>query len=152
MSEYALHTVFIDPEQAKRAIAGQIAPYCKAQWQNGIERLRVTIEPEEDAKSVQQRKFYHGVVLTEIVQQAKANGQKFPMAVWKEYFRDKYIGYEWKVYLDPMTGKKKRRKVRISSEDLGVRAYSKVIEQVIAEAATELGVMFSVSRWEDYRS
>ncbi|MBP9149241.1 MAG: hypothetical protein KBG00_10715 [Rhodoferax sp.] len=49
MSQYALQTVFINPEQARAAISGQIAPFCKAQWQNGIERLRVTIEPEEDA-------------------------------------------------------------------------------------------------------
>jgi hypothetical protein len=54
------------------------------------------------------------------------------------------------VIKDPMTGKRKRRKVRISTEDLGVKAYSKLIDQVTAFACTELGVLFSVPNWESY--
>lgn len=150
MSQIALHTVFINPEQAKAAIAGQIAPYCKQLWAQGVERVAVTLQPEEDAKSDRQRRYYHGVVLKEIAEQARANGQQFPIPVWKEYFRDKYVGYRWEAYVELKTGKKKRRKVRISTEDLGVKAYSKLIEQVTAEAATDLGVQFSV-RQEDYR-
>ena len=107
--------------------------------------------PEEDAKTIRQRGYYHRVVLTEISEQAVANGQHFPMPVWKEYFRAKYLGYKRKVYKDPMTGKKVWRNERVSSEDLGVKAYSKLIEQVIAFAVTELGVMFSETRWENYR-
>jgi hypothetical protein len=151
----ALHLVLCDPaevpDQANRAIKAQLFPFCVAAWQNGVQRLAVTVMPEPDAKSIQQRRYYHGVVLVEIAEQAKANGQRFPMPVWKEYFRDKYVGYDWVVYRNPITGKKSRRKVRKSTEDMGVRAYSKLIEQVTAEAVTELGVMFSVPRWEEYR-
>ena len=73
------------------------------------------------------------------------------MQVWKEHFRETFVGSKWKVTTDPMTGKKKRRKVRISTEDLGVKAYSKLIDQVTAFAAVELGVMFSVPSWEEHR-
>jgi hypothetical protein len=150
MSQIALHTVFINPEQAKKAIAGQIAPYCKQLWAQGVERIAVTLQPEEDAKSARQRRYYHGVVLKEISEQATSSGQKFAIAVWKEYFRDKYLGYDWEHYIELKTQKKRRRKVRLSTEDLGVKAYSKLIEQVTAEAVTDLGVQFSV-RQEDYR-
>lgn len=39
MSDYALHTVFVSPEQAKTVIAQQIAPYCKRLWSDGVERV-----------------------------------------------------------------------------------------------------------------
>lgn len=151
MSEYALQTYFTNPDQAKACITHQIAPFCKNMWDNGVSRLTVTVVPEDDSKSNQQRRYYHGVVLTEVAEQAKANGEKFPMPVWKEHFRKTYLGNKRKTFINPLTGKKQSRQVRISTEDLGVKAYSKLIEQVTAFAATELGVMFSVSRWEDYR-
>lgn len=151
MNEFALHTVFVDPDQAKAALLGQIGPYCRQMWAQGYARLSVVIQPEEDAKSVQQRRYYHGVVLKEIAEQVAVNGEKFDMKVWKEHFREKYVGYRWVVLKDPMTGKKKRRKVRVSTEDFGIKAYSRLIEQVTAEAVTELGVVFSVPKWEEYR-
>lgn len=151
MSAQALQTVFINEQQAMAAIRGQIAPYCKQKWAEGAGRLSVVIQPEEDAKSVQQRRYYHGVVLKEIAEQVVVNGERFDLKVWKEHFREKYVGYRWVVLKDPMTGKKKRRKVRVSTEDFGIKAYSRLIEQVTAEAVTDLGVMFSVRRWEEYR-
>lgn len=151
----ALHLVLCDPaevpDQASRAVKAQLFPFCQAAWANGVKRLSLVVMAEQDEKSIRQRKYYHGVVLTEIAEQAKVNGQRFAMPVWKEYFRDKYVGYEWVITRNPITGKKSRRKVRKSTEDLGIRAYSKLIEQVTAEAVTDLGVMFSVPRWEEYR-
>jgi serine/threonine protein phosphatase 1 len=151
MTEYALHAVFTDPEQAKAALLRQIGPYCREQWARGVQRLSVVIQPEEDAKSIQQRKYYHGVILKEIAEQARVNGERFDLNAWKEYFREKFVGYRWVVMKDPMTGKRLRRKVRISTEELGISKYSALIEQVTAFAATDLGVRFSVDRWQDYR-
>ena len=150
-SEYALHTVFTDPDQAKAALLGQIGPYCREQWARGVQRLSVVIQPEEDSKSIQQRKYLHGVVYKEISEQATISGQKYDMKVWKRYLQDQFISHKWEVLKDPMTGKKKRRKVRIRSEDLGVKAYSKLIEEVTAFAVTDLGVNFLVKNWESYR-
>lgn len=151
MNELALYTVFTDPDQAKAALLGQIGPYCRQMWSMGHARLSVVVQPEEDAKSIQQRKYYHGVILKEIAEQVVVNGEKFDLKVWKEHFREKYVGSRWVVLRDPMTGKKKRRKVRVSTEDLGVKSYSILIEQVTAEAVSELGVIFSARNWEEYR-
>ncbi|MNW16733.1 hypothetical protein D3C71_2156850 [compost metagenome] len=51
--------------------------------------------------------------------------------------------------MNPITGKKSRRLVRVSTEDLGVKAYAKYIDQVTAIAATDLGVTITL-RFEDY--
>lgn len=152
MSEFALHTIFINPDQAKKAITSQIGPFCRAQWQRGVEKLAVTVMPMEDAKSIQQRRYFHGVVLKEISEQVRdLDGNRHDLKVWKEYMREKFLGSTWKLSRDPLTGKKKRRKVRVSTEDLGLRAYSKLIDEVTAYAATDLGVAFSIPNWESYR-
>ena len=43
-----------------------------------------------------------------------------------------------------------RRRVRVSTEDLGVKGYSQLIDRVSAFAATELGVTFPATfqQWE----
>jgi hypothetical protein len=89
------------------------------------------------------------VVLTQIAQQASANGQRFPMPVWKEHFRQMFLGSKKKTFTNPINGKKTRRLVRVSTEDLGVKAYAKYIDQVTAFAATDLGVTITM-RFEDY--
>lgn len=96
----------------------------------------------EDAKTDRQRRYYHGVVLKTIAQQARPNGEQHALAVWKEYFRAEYLGYKTVTTKNPITGKKIRRRVRVSTEDLGVKGYSQLIDRVSAFAATELGVTF----------
>jgi len=96
----------------------------------------------EDVKTDQQRRYYHGVILTQIAKQAKPNGQSYPLAVWKEHFRNEYLGFKTVTYTDPMTGKKSRRRVRQSTENLSLKGYNKLIERVTAFAVTELGVVF----------
>jgi hypothetical protein len=105
-------------------------------------RLALEIRLAEDAKTDGQRKYYHGVVLAEIAKQATVNGQKFPLAVWKEWFRSEYLGFKTVTCTNPMTGKKSRRRVRKSTEDLGVKAYAQLIERVTAFAVTDLSVEF----------
>ena len=150
MSEYAFQATLTGPDQGREVVRGQFLPYIGKLIDAG-KRVVITAMEEEDSKSIRQRRYYHGYVLVEIAEQAQVNGQKFAMPVWKEHFRELYVGSTWKVIKDPMTGKKKRRKVRISTEDLNAKAYSKLIDQVTAFAATELGVTFSVSNWESYR-
>jgi len=152
MSQYALHCVFINADQARAAISGQIAPYCKAQWQNGIERLRVTIEPEEDAKTVQQGKFYWGVVLMQISEQAQIEGQRYTVDAWHELFKRQMLPRASK---RAYVAGKKRPVVTTTigtTKGLGIRKMSAFIEKVIAYAVTELGVQFSETRWEDHRA
>ncbi|QEL64756.1 hypothetical protein OTERR_12800 [Oryzomicrobium terrae] len=138
-----------------QAVAGPnfssvIAPWCKSMWEAG-HKLEIEIRLHEDAKTDKQRRFYHGVVLKQIALQARPNGQTHALAVWKEYFRDHFIGFKTVTYKDPMTGKKTRRRVRQSTEDLGVKGYSKLIDQVTAFAVTELGVRFPVD-WATFEA
>ena len=151
MSDYALHTVFISPEQAKTVIAQQIAPYCKRLWSDGVERVAVTLQPEEDAKTIQQGKFLWGVVYREMSEQAQIGGQKYSAEAWHELCKRQFL---------PRVSKRVRvagkpRPVVITTigttQGLSVRKMSAYIEQVMAFAQTDLGVKFSAMRWEEYR-
>ena len=95
-----------------------------------------------DALSTQQRKYYHGVVLNEIAKQAVIEGRKYKLEIWKEHFRDKYLGEEVITVTNPMTGVEKREVIRVSSESLTVKGYNELIEKVTAFASTDLGVNF----------
>lgn len=150
MTEMVLRTEWVNPQQAGVSLNTTVVPWCKSMMQAG-HRLAVEIRLAEDRKTDQQRKYYHGVILKEIAQQAMANGQKFPLQVWKEHFRSEFLGFKTVSFINPITGKKSRRRVRISTEDLGIRAYNKLIERVTAFAVTELGVEFSCPRWEQYQ-
>ena len=150
MTDQALCLTLGEPDQAREAVRNHFLPYIGKLIDAG-KRVAITAMEEEDSKSIRQRNYYHRCVLVEIAEQAIVHGQKFDMPVWKEHFRETFVGSTWKVTKNPMTGKKMRRKVRISTEDLGVKAYSKLIDEVSAFAATELGVSFSVANWESYR-
>lgn len=151
MSEYALHTVFIDPEQAKLAIAKQIGPYCRAQWQNGHGRLAVTIQPEEDAKTVQQGKFLWGVVYMAISEQARIDGQRYTVDAWHELFKRQMLP---RVSKRSYVAGKKRPVITTTigtTKGLSVKKMSAFIEKVIAFGTVDLGVQFPETRWENHR-
>ena len=149
MADIALHAVWANEQQARASFLQRVAPWCIEQWRAG-HRLEVEVRMHEDAKTDRQRRYYHGVVLKSIAQQARPNGQQYPLAVWKEHFRAEYLGHKTVTTKNPLTGKKVRRRVRVSTEDLGVKGYSQLIDRVSAFAATELGVEFpaSFAQWE----
>ena len=136
-----LQVQWFNPQQAHASLNQTVVPWAKPLLMAG-HKLVAEFRLAEDAKTDAQRKFYHGVVLTEIAKQARVNGQKFPLAVWKEHFRSEYLGFKTVSCTNPMTGKKHRRRVRKSTEDLGVKAYAQLIERVTAFACTDLGVEF----------
>ena len=137
-----------EPVQTNVAMNKQLWPWLKSMTMAG-NRVTVECRLTEDAKTDAQRRFYHGVILLQIANQANVNGQKFPLKVWKEWFRDKYLGFKTVTFINPMTGKKSRRRIRKSTEDLGAKGYNVLIERVSAFAATELGVEFT-ERLEQY--
>jgi hypothetical protein len=102
----------------------------------------LTIVDFEDALTTKQRGYYHGYILTEIAKQASIDGRKYQMHVWKEHFRATYLGDKIVSETNPITGIETKRAVRISSEELGVKKYNILIEQVTAFAVTELNVTF----------
>lgn len=142
VSDCVLHQLWKEPDQAGKSLNGTVVPWCKAQFAAG-HQLAVEIRLAEDAKTDAQRRMYHGVILKQIAEQAKPNGQKFPLAVWKEHFRSEFLGFKTVTCINPLNGKKSRRRVRKSTEDLSVKCYAALIERVTAFAATELGVTFA---------
>ena len=151
MSEFALQTVFTDPDQAKACISHQIAPFCRTMWEQGIQRLTVTVEPEDDAKTVQQGRFLWGVVYSEIAHQAVVGGVRYTSEAWHELMKRQFLPR--KKVSTQVAGR--RRPVVYTTigttKGLSVKKMSAFIEQVIAYAVTELGVRFSATRWEEYR-
>lgn len=151
MSSQALQTVFLNPEQAAAALKGQIAPFCRQKWAEGHPRLTVTIEPEEDSKTVQQGRFLWGVVYKEMSEQAQIGGQKYSQQAWHELCKRQFLPRRKTV-----TRVAGRRRQVISTtigttKGLGIRKMSAYIEAVLAFGSVDLGVKFSVLRWEEYR-
>lgn len=103
-------------------------------------QLRLTARTLEDLLTDQQRAYYHGVVLTTIAQGAEVGGRRYAMEVWKEWYREKFLGYKTVTVTNPYTGQKSRRRQRVSTEDLGSKGYARLIDAVIADAATEHGL------------
>jgi len=140
----------INPEQARALLVGSVLPWLGEQLKAGravVAEFRLA----EDAFTDKQRAYYHGCILANIAAQARPNGEAYPLAVWKEFFRDRFLGYKTKTTPDPITGKKKRRRVRQSTEGLGMKGYADLIEKVAAYGATELGVSYP-DEWIDPES
>lgn len=108
----------------------------------------VEVRTAEDCKTDKQRRYLHGYVLMTIAREARVNGQQFDMRVWKEHLRAEFLGHKTVTHRNPITGKKVRRRERVSTESLGVKGYAEYIDRVTAYAATELGVEFR-EEWVD---
>ena len=151
MSEYALIDIWTGPDQAKASIQHRLAPFCRSMWEQGIERLTVTVEPEDDAKTVQQGRFLWGVVYSEIAHQATIGGVRYTSDAWHEFFKREYLPRR---KTKTMVAGRKRPVISTSlgtTKGLKIKSMSKYIEQVIAYAVTELGVQFSSTDWTQYR-
>lgn len=135
-----LHHPNAMPGQARAAVAKQLLPAVDAMFARGVDRVRLTAEEEEDAITREQRAYLHAGVLTQIAEEAVANGTKYPMKVWKEWYRSEFLGFKVVTSINPFTGKKSRRRVRVSTEDLGRRALAEYTERVIAHASTDLNL------------
>lgn len=143
MSDILLRVELHNAEQGRQVLTKNALPWVGEQLHQG-RALVAEFRLLDDAITEAQRGYLHGVVLTEIALYGKANGgMKFPMKVWKEYFRDRLLPDRRLTSVNPITGKKTRRRVRVSTEDLGVRQLAKYINEVIAIAADELGVVVS---------
>lgn len=111
-------------------------------------RIRVVVGVDHEDLTVKQRGFFHAAVLPQIAELAKVQGIRYVVRVWKEHFRSLYLGDRWEAF--ELVGqfdsrgrqKRSRRKVRVSTEDLTIKQYSRHIDQVIAYAASELDVVF----------
>jgi hypothetical protein len=102
-------------------------------------RWKVSIAEDQDTMSTRQQRFYWGVVLKQIA--AQAPGGWTPEA-WHGAFKRTTLGYE--VTQEPVAGRKRSVTIRRlrSITKLTVKQMSDYLDQVIATATTDLGVVF----------
>lgn len=136
-----------NPQEAHKTLATPVWQQIKALAMAGHQTV-LEVRTAEDVKTDKQRRYLHGYVLMTIANQATVNGQKFDMRVWKEHLRSEFLGFKTVTHKNPITGKKVRRRERVSTESLGVKGYGEYIDRVTAYAATELGVEFR-EEWVD---
>jgi hypothetical protein len=104
-------------------------------------------EANEDV-TTKQRGFFHACVLPQIAAQAVVNGERFAADVWKEHLRRMFLPDKFVMRRLPGAKRATPLRVRVSTEDLGIRGYSEHIDRVIAYATTDLGVIFEFDRQE----
>jgi hypothetical protein len=122
-------------------------------------RLRVIVGFHREDITTRQRGFLHAAVLPQIAEQVRMpDGSRYTAEVWKEFFRQRFLGHQyvlkavprWDVEAGRMVVPKRATPVRerISTESLDIKGYSEFIDQVIAAATTELGVVFEFDQQE----
>lgn len=145
----AHRVVMHDPVQGHEVMSQSLWPWAKAMLMAG-HKLTVLAEELEDDRSLQQNRFYWGVVLKEVSEQAVLNDAHWTADAWHGMFKRVHLGFEVKKEL--VAGSKRPRIVRRlrSTKGLKVRAMSVYLEKVMAHAASELGVTFSALKWQEY--
>jgi hypothetical protein len=138
LNRVELHT----PEQARDVLVKHTLPWVGEQLRQGRE-LVAEFRLLDDDITQKQRGYFHAVVLEEFHLYARPNGEQFPREVWKRFLKEKFLGFKVVTSIDPMTGKTRRLRHRVSTESLGIRRYAQFIDECIAFAATDC--MFTIS-------
>jgi hypothetical protein len=144
-----LSVVLNSQEQAHQLLNSTIWPFIKTKTGAGVQ-LVAEIKEREDDRTLQQNRFYWGPCLRDISAQAVVAGMRYEPEAWHELFKRKFLGFE--ITKTSVAGRKRPvviRRLRSTSK-LKVRAMSKYLDQVQAFAATELGVQFTVAKWQDF--
>lgn len=104
-------------------------------------RYAVVFVEVQETRRARQNRFYWGPVLRQIAEQAA--GGWTPDA-WHEAFKRTILGYE--VLQVKVAGRKRTTTIRRlrSTTSLSVKQMSEYLDQVIATAATDLGVVFDL--------
>lgn len=140
-------------ETAKAKVAANDTEWTDADGEIHQRRYRFIFGEDREDLTVKQRGFLHAAVFPQVAEQVVfPDGTRFSAKVWKEHFRERFLGYRWEqvraLRWDEKQGKAvlaKRatpRKVRVSTEDLSIKQYSEYIDRVIDTATVEYGVTF----------
>lgn len=150
MNQHALYLEWRSLDQAGASIRAAFLPYVEKNLREGL-CLAVKVEELEDARSIRQNKFYWGVVLKEISEQAKINGIGATTDGWHLFFKRMHLGYGFKKTRLPGAKRPSITRTLKSTTGLSVKKMSLYLEQVQATAATDFGVTFSASNWEAHQ-
>ncbi len=99
-------------------------------------------------RTVEANRYYWGIVLKEVSEQACIDGQRWSVDAWHELFKRQFLGYE--IIKFKIAGKKKtqvKRQLK-STAGLKIKAFSLYLDKVIAFAVTDLSVQFSEDWFE----
>lgn len=99
--------------------------------------LRVIVTAEERKRNPEQNRFYWGVVLRDISEQAWVAGRQFDKDTWHEYFADLFAEKVERILPDGRIHVSRK-----STSDMSVGDFTTYLAQVQAHAANELGVSF----------
>jgi hypothetical protein len=149
MSDLSVSLYLREPVSAHSQLARAWAECIKPNLMAG-RQLVCKLAELEDERSLQQLRFYWGVVLKSISEQASIGGQKYAPDAWHELAKRQFIPR--KVEKARVAGKKRPVvTVRLgSTSDLGVKKMSVYLEQVMAFGA-DLGTVYPETRWQEYR-
>jgi hypothetical protein len=99
--------------------------------------LRVIVTSEEKKRNAEQNRFYWGVILRDITEQAWVDGRQFDKDTWHEYLARKFGVCEDVTLPDGEVIVRRK-----STADMTIGEFSTYITQVQAHAAGTLGVQF----------
>jgi len=142
MSDVEFRAIALTRHAAHEAITRGYE-HAKAMLDNGGSVL-ITVGPAIEPIGIQQRKFFHGPVLNQISEQVRVNGERFTTDIWKRHLKNVILEREPKYEMVKLPGAKRAtpRRVYRETERLGVRAYSKFIDECIDYATLEWSVQF----------
>lgn len=129
-------------EHAKQRIAGAPAKVDQDTGEMVPRTWRLVFGEDADDRTLRQNRFYWGVVLQQISEQARVASQRYTAEAWHELGKRQFLGYE--VIKAPVAGRKRvqvYRRLR-STTDLTVKQMSEYLDQFIAFATADLGVAF----------
>lgn len=141
MSDVLYRVELREPTQAREALARGALPWVGEQLAMGRE-IVAEFRLLEDAITEAQRGYLHAVVLTEIALGLVIDGRRSSMKTWKEHLRREFLPDKRVTHVNPITGRKSYRRVRQSTEDLGVGGMADYIDKCSAFAA-EYGIQIS---------
>lgn len=102
------------------------------------EPLRVIVTSEEKKRNAEQNRFYWGVALRDVAEQAWIDGRQFDKDTWHEYFARKFGVCEDVTLPDGEIVVRRK-----STTQMSIGEFSEYLNQVQAYAARELGVEFA---------
>lgn len=109
---------------------------------NADRPIEVAIREYDTTRRNEANKYYWGVVIKSICEQAWIDGQQFGKDAWHEQAAQMF-GIKEEIRLPNGTLTLRRK----STADMKVREFAKYIEEVCAWAAQELGIRFPAPEW-----
>lgn len=147
----ATYTVIIATEATARDKFMHAMSLAKTLLDNG-EAVQLTVAPALSPIGIQQRRFLKDVVCQQIAEQVQVelNGKmvRYNKTAWAEYYRKEFLGHRYEMEELPGQKRKHPKRVRNSTEELGVKKYSEHTDRVIDHAVVEWHVEFHFTREE----